>query len=309
MIEFSVALHTFNRAHVICETIDSVLAQTLKPKEVVVVDDGSIDNTQELLMRYGNQITYKKISNVGAGASRQVAVNLCSGEWIACCDDDDIWSPDHLATLAKIIETYPEISFCFNNFEHFGECGEPEYNHFLRAPNNWWESTTEKKLEHTRLLNEDAYLHFLEYNPAFPSTWAFKKDMYKKIGGINSTYSRMNSEDADLTRRMLMLHRAGCSDKQTVKIRKHGENMSISHVDNLLGKAKMLNDYLGSDFLPAKYHDKTETTYLNTMKHAVSQAIYNQDYLKVKSIVNEIGFLNIKIKDRIKYLLLMLKQR
>jgi glycosyltransferase involved in cell wall biosynthesis len=307
MMGFSVSVHTYNRASYICETIDSILAQTLKPKEIIIVDDDSNDNTEELLKKYGHQIIYKKIDNVGCGASRKAAVDMCSSEWVVCNDDDDIWLPNHLETLSLIINSYPEIKFCFTNFSHFGDSAEENYNHFSKAPSNWWESITKKKNENLVLLNDDAYISFLDFNPATASTWAFRKEEYLRIGGINQLYSRMNSEDADLTRRMLMHYKGGCSNTQTVKIRKHGENMSISFVDNLLGKAQMLEDYLKSDYLPEKFRKETSKALIETLKNAFSQSLWNNDLNKAKSIIKKLGFSSISMKDKIKYMILLFR--
>lgn len=307
MVEFSVAVHTYNRANYICETIDSILAQTLKPKEIIIVDDDSNDNTEDVLKKYGNQIIYKKIDNVGCGASRKAAIDMCSADWIACNDDDDIWLPNHLETLSLIIDSYPETKFCFTNFTHFGGSAEVNYSHFSKAPSNWWESITKNKKGNLLQLNDNAYISFLNFNPATASTWAFRKEEYLKIGGINQLYSRMNSEDADLTRRMLMHYRAACSNTQTVKIRKHDENMSISFVDNLLGKAQMLEDYLQLDFLPEKYRKETHNALTETLKDAFSQSLWNNDVPKAKSIKQKLGFSSIKMKDKIKYMLLLLR--
>jgi glycosyltransferase involved in cell wall biosynthesis len=307
MVEFSVAVHTYNRANYICETIDSILTQTLKPKEIIIIDDDSNDNTEEVLKKYGNQIIYRKIDNVGCGASRKVAVDMCSSEWVACNDDDDIWLPNHLETLSLIINSYPETKFCFTNFSHFGDSADVNYNHFSKAPSNWWESITKNKNETLVLLNDNAYIRFLDFNPATASTWAFRKKEYLEIGGINQLYSRMNSEDADLTRRMLMRYKGACSETQTVKIRKHGENMSISFVDNLLGKAQMLEDYIKSDYLPEKFRKETKKALIETLKDAFSQSLWNNDFIKAKSIKQKIGFGSVNLKDKIKYVLLSLR--
>jgi hypothetical protein len=104
-----------------------------------------------------------------------------------------------------------------------------------------------------------------------------------------------------------MRFKGACSNTQTVKIRKHGENMSISFVDNLLGKAQMLEDYLKSDYLPEKFRKETQKALIETLKDAFSQSLWNNDVTKAKSIKQKIGFSSINMKDKIKYMLLLLR--
>ncbi len=93
----SVIIPTFNRAHHISRAIDSVLAQDLHNFELIVVDDGSTDNTRELVEVYGDSLRYIVQGNQGPGAARNAGVNQATGEWIAFLDSDDVWLPNKLA--------------------------------------------------------------------------------------------------------------------------------------------------------------------------------------------------------------------
>ena len=75
-MKISVAIPTYNRGDLICETIDSILNQTVKVDEIVVVDDGSNDNTQHIIAQYGKKIRYEKLENFGPAAARASAINL-----------------------------------------------------------------------------------------------------------------------------------------------------------------------------------------------------------------------------------------
>src|SRR5205814_4707411 len=92
----SVILPTFNRAHCIGQAIDSALQQTYRDLEVIVVDDGSTDETHQLIKRkYGDLESVKYIfqENMGVGAARNTAIRAAKGEFIAFLDSDDIWKP------------------------------------------------------------------------------------------------------------------------------------------------------------------------------------------------------------------------
>src|SRR5207244_13022503 len=90
----SVILTTFNRAHCVGQAIDSALQQTHRDLEVIVVDDGSTDETHQLIKRkYGQLESVKYIfqENMGVGAARNTAIRAAKGEFIAFLDCDDLW--------------------------------------------------------------------------------------------------------------------------------------------------------------------------------------------------------------------------
>lgn len=96
MPKISVIIPTYNRAHYVSQAIDSVLAQTFTDYEILVIDDGSIDNTKEVLQSYLDKITYIYQENKGVSAARNTGLRLARGEWIAFLDSDDIWLPEKL---------------------------------------------------------------------------------------------------------------------------------------------------------------------------------------------------------------------
>jgi len=86
---------TYNRAHVLPRALDSVLNQTLSPKEIMVIDDGSTDGTRTLLSRYTN-IKILHQSNSGVSAARNRGIETALGQWLTFLDSDDEWLPDKL---------------------------------------------------------------------------------------------------------------------------------------------------------------------------------------------------------------------
>ena len=99
----SVALATYNGSRFIREQIDSILAQTMDDFEIIICDDCSSDNTIEILQEYCSKDErihiYKNSANIGFKKNFEKILSLCKGEFIAFCDQDDIWDPKHLETL------------------------------------------------------------------------------------------------------------------------------------------------------------------------------------------------------------------
>lgn len=110
--QISVIIPTFNRAWALARAIDSVLAQTCAPKEVIVVDDGSTDRTPELLAAYGDRIRVLVQPNRGVSSARNLGIRHSRGEFIALLDSDDLWEPEKLACQAAFFTAHSEVMIC-----------------------------------------------------------------------------------------------------------------------------------------------------------------------------------------------------
>lgn len=106
MPRFSVIIPTHNRAHVLRDAVDSVLAQTLSDYEILVVDDGSTDDTASLLAQYGGRIRFVYQDNAGPAAARNRGLEMARGRFIAFLDSDDAWAPWTIETLARAAEQF-----------------------------------------------------------------------------------------------------------------------------------------------------------------------------------------------------------
>jgi glycosyltransferase involved in cell wall biosynthesis len=110
--QISVIIPTFNRAWVLAKAIDSVLAQTFAPKEIIVVDDGSTDETRQLLAAYGDRLRVLTQPNKGVSAARNLGIRHSCGEYIALLDSDDRWEPEKLACQAEFFTSHPRAMIC-----------------------------------------------------------------------------------------------------------------------------------------------------------------------------------------------------
>jgi glycosyltransferase involved in cell wall biosynthesis len=95
---------TYNREYTIARAIDSVLNQEYASSEIIVVDDGSNDNTRKILEAYGEKIRYVYQENAGVSAARNRGVNEAKYEWIAFLDSDDYWLPHHLQNIVDAMK-------------------------------------------------------------------------------------------------------------------------------------------------------------------------------------------------------------
>src|SRR5690349_3602213 len=109
MPKVSVIIPTYNRAQFIARAVDSVLEQTYKDFEIIVIDDGSSDNTQEILKAYEGKIRYVYQQNKGISAARNRGIQEAKGEYIAFLDSDDVWKPEKLSVQVAILDVNPHV--------------------------------------------------------------------------------------------------------------------------------------------------------------------------------------------------------
>ncbi len=111
----SAVIPAFNVEASIARAIDSVLGQTLPAKEIIVVDDGSTDDTARVVETFGDAVTYLRQENRGPSAARNRGIAAAAGEWIAFLDADDEWMPEKLERQTALLRAHPDLDWCGAN--------------------------------------------------------------------------------------------------------------------------------------------------------------------------------------------------
>ena len=111
----SVIIPTYNRAHLLPRALDSILSQSCLPNEIIVVDDGSTDDTSALMTSVYPEIVFIQQSNTGVSCTRNVGIKRASGDWIAFLDSDDEWFPEKLEVQMNALYKNPELKICHTN--------------------------------------------------------------------------------------------------------------------------------------------------------------------------------------------------
>ena len=130
----SVVIPCYNYGRYLGKAIDSVLAQTVKPIEIVVADDGSTDNTADVVAQYGDAVKYRKFDHCGVCAVRQTMLNELKGEWFLNLDADDWMEPNFIEKALEIVASHSEdrtFAFVYPDIQCFGSVvGQKEYPDF-----------------------------------------------------------------------------------------------------------------------------------------------------------------------------------
>jgi len=204
MPKFSVVIAVYNKAQYLEKTLDSVLNQSHKNFEIIIVNDGSTDSSETIIKQYTDpRISYFKQSNQGAAAARNAAINYANEPWIALLDADDYWYPDHLAELNRLIEKYP-TDRVFTTASEVERNGTIFPSHYQLQPD---ENTQDATLNYFLNSYSSSLLH--------SSTTVLHKEVFEKVGYYD--HNIKSGQDTDLYIRIALHYQVVFSRKITAR--------------------------------------------------------------------------------------------
>lgn len=177
--DVTVVIPVYNGAHLLPGCIESVFGQTVPPREIIVVDDGSSDNVQEVAARYGSAVRFICQNNGGSGAARNTGVQIARCRWIALLDQDDRWLPRKLELQLACAASYPSAALIYCDALLSGPY-RPKSGTFLegRTPFQGW-----------------VFDQLLEWCFVLPSMSMVRKDALLEVGGFNSKLRGVDDYD------------------------------------------------------------------------------------------------------------------
>jgi GT2 family glycosyltransferase len=182
---FSIVIPTYNRARLLEAALASVFAQEDTDYEVLVVDDGSTDDTLETLARYGERVRVFQQRNAGPGAARNLGIQEARGEYVVFLDSDDLWFPWTLATYRQVLREHGAPSVVMGLAESFRQ--PEELAGVTRTP--------------LRVVRFSDYLASAgDRTPRTACVVAVRTEALRRVGGF--TPLRINGEDYDLLYRL-----------------------------------------------------------------------------------------------------------
>lgn len=206
----SIIMPAYNAERYIKEAIESVLNQTYKNIEIIVINDGSTDNTEEILRPYFKNkiIRYYKQQNAGIGAARNYAIKLSNGKFITFLDADDIYLPEKVEAEAEVLARFCDYGIVYCNLKHFFD-GKPD-----------------KLLQHQYdFQSGDVFRELLKRDFINPTSVMIRKEVIDRFGSFDS--AMRHAEDWDL---WLRLSYQGVKfyflDKDLVRARISGSSLS-----------------------------------------------------------------------------------
>jgi glycosyltransferase involved in cell wall biosynthesis len=225
----SVIVPTFNRAQFIADAIESVLSQSYRDFELIVVDDGSTDRTGEIVSSiHDPRLIFIRQENRGRSHARNAALNIAQGELVAFLDSDDLYLPGKLEMQVAYMERHPEAGMIYTSARCIDQHGAD-----LPAR---YRATHSGKI----------YKHIAFFRPVTITlpTVMVRRSLLTKVGGFDEHMSRF--EDTDMWRRLSKEISIHAIDVDTCKLRTHASNtLSAQNPDQI---ASSLEYYVGKMF-------------------------------------------------------------
>ena len=264
----SVAIPSYNAAGTLAETLDSVLGQTYPNVEVIVVDDGSTDNTQGVLARYAERVHVVRKSNGGLASARNAGFVAAQGKYIALLDADDLCMPERIAVQVAYMERSPDIVLCSSDFTAFNGGGVISDSYIA----NYYSRIAETTGGVAGIYPHQRELHFLDdvvkvyfgyvYGQMalgsfiHPPTVLFRKNILDKCGLLDEKI--VNCCDFDWFVRMSRLGNFGFISRPLLKYRLSENQMSGSRnrLQIALDIIQVKENVLAAD--PALYNHKRQ---------------------------------------------------
>lgn len=152
----SVIIPVYNAGRYLAEAVESILVQTYRPIEIIIVDDGSTDDSAEVAKSFGSSVHYYFQANAGAGAARNRGVDLSQGAFLSFLDADDLWVADKLSRQMSIFADDPDLSMVFGHVQQFYS---PDLDEEERKKINLPPETMPGYHAGTMILKRDAFFH------------------------------------------------------------------------------------------------------------------------------------------------------
>ena len=205
----SVIIPTYNRAHLISETIDSVLAQTFEDFELIIVDDGSTDHTEALIAAYQDKrLIYSKISNSGQSVASNTGIEMARGEYMTLLDSDDLWEPNFLHTMYHHLTGQDQYDFCYCNYHYFDDSGV----------------IIEEYIDHQKRVDGSLFELFMEGTLVCTGSYLIKREHMIDAGMLDPGIPVVT--DWDLWLRISAKYTATFVDQCLLRVRKHQDRLS-----------------------------------------------------------------------------------
>lgn len=303
-LKVSTIIPTYNRAHMLDRAVSSVLGQQRSGDEVLVIDDGSTDNTEQVVSRFGDSVKYVKVPNGGAGKARNIGIQRAANELIAFLDSDDEWMPHKLEIQRALMENEPDVIFSFTDFAHRKSDGAIISNslRYWHRDNREWDEILGpiRKLSHESQDGDscdgidyyvgDLYVSQLKASYVFTSTVMVRR---KEAGSaLRFAEDTPTYEDWECFGRLAGAGMAAYLDCETAWQHGHGE-YRLTDADQLTcaqARIKITKRVWGGD---KEFMENNRALYDNVLREQmliqISRLIVGGRTREARSIAREIG--------------------
>jgi len=268
----SVIVPSYNCGRFIAEAIDSILGQTLQVEQIIIVDDGSKDDTREVVARYTDpRIQYIHQANAGVAAARNTGLNAARCEYVTFLDADDRWRPTFVEKMHAFLAEDPTVACVFSNFVRFqhatGEVLRDQFHYYpeLRRP----QLLRDAPNAHGRIPKETAFSALVACGeiPAYTQVMMFRRSL---IESARFDQSLVLGEDTNFALQTFMLGAVIFTDEVLAEVRRHDTNATRDYAEMAVHKLnglKALGPQVTRPLDVAPYRDRLVKAHVDAALH------------------------------------------
>lgn len=209
-----VIIPTYNRATLVTQALESILNQTRPADEIIVVNDGSTDETEQVLQRYVDRIRYVHQSNAGKPAALNHALSILDTDYVWILDDDDVAVADALERHLAFLAAHPETDYTYSGVWCFSGTAAPTLEHC-----SLWQRYA--------IAHDLFFVRALEEFPCNQQTMLVPLACYRAVGPYDE--QQRFGEDYEMILKLARRYRAGCIEQPTIFLRQHGGDRGPAH--------------------------------------------------------------------------------
>ncbi len=219
-----VIIPAYNASRFLRAAIDSALAQQGVALHVIVVDDGSTDDTAEIARSYGEPVVLVSQANKGLPGARNAGIAMSTAPYVALLDADDIWLPGKLARQTELLRAHPEVGLVFTDMIVFSGDFQVEEDGYLLTTPEYARLERRPLGDSACLLSEAAAQAVMRYNFICPSATMLRREAIVGMGGFDEAFRVC--EDIECWMRILRAWRAVAIERRLVLYRRWDGNIS-----------------------------------------------------------------------------------
>lgn len=179
----SVVIPAYKGAKFIKQTIGSILAQTFRPAEVLVIDDESPDDSGAIAAAFGSPVHVVKTKNGGAAAARNLGASQAKSNWVAFCDQDDLWHASKLEKQLRLANEFPEVNCVLTDYTEITDGVVSSRSHLSYAPTDFWNKEDHKL---GFIVREPMTGKLSTFQPTITSSPIVKREFFLSSGGFDT---------------------------------------------------------------------------------------------------------------------------
>ncbi|MFL9845768.1 glycosyltransferase family 2 protein [Flavobacterium rhizosphaerae] len=228
---FSIVIPLYNKEKEIRQTLSSVFAQTFNDFEVIVINDGSTDESEKQTLSFKDQrLKYFVTENRGISAARNLGIEKASASLISFLDADDYWYPNHLETLYALHRNYPQAGIVASNYEFLLPDNTVKKTIFKNIPNGF------------SGIVENVFAISMNDRALWTTAVVVKKEVFEAVGNFDNSITLGAGEDTDMWIRIALKYPVAYTKKVTTQYRLGAQNR-VSHSQTLNRKFSRLDKF------------------------------------------------------------------